>query len=344
MMVRGKNPRLQGFLLVAAGLTSVACLSLPSFSISLNGWPLSLAAGSPPPSLSATTAAALPVRCSAQLPTLLSEAENSAGEESGYGQIFPLVTFLVSGDSLSAPEFARASRRLQGDMQNLSEQEQIWKFFTDMIPAGDRTELSEFEIFTDGPGGVLGAVEQTSDPHDWMLEVDIEDAASLPDLTTTLVHEFGHLLTLNDSQVTTDWIVFNHPADQMLYAQEQAACPTYFVFQGCSRADSYLNRFFQKFWSGIYSEWLAIDSGPNGLVRQQELAGFRQKHADQFVSEYAATSPSEDIAESFMSFVLGSYPSGSSVADQKILFFYSYPELVQLRSQIDQAICPYLPP
>ena len=52
------------------------------------------------------------------------------------------------------------------------------------------------------------------------------------------------------------------------------------------------------------------------------------------MTEYAATNPSEDFAESFMVFVLKEKPTKSTIADQKILFFYDFPELVEMRDFI----------
>ena len=52
------------------------------------------------------------------------------------------------------------------------------------------------------------------------------------------------------------------------------------------------------------------------------------------MTDYAATNPDEDFAESYMLFVLKEKPTKSTVADQKILFFYDFPELVEMRDVI----------
>jgi hypothetical protein len=53
-----------------------------------------------------------------------------------------------------------------------------------------------------------------------------------------------------------------------------------------------------------------------------------------FVSVYASSNPGEDIAESFTYFVLNTKPTGSTIREQKMLFFYQYPELIKLRNLI----------
>ena len=72
--------------------------------------------------------------------------------------------------------------------------------------------VSEYEVFTDGPSNVLAAVEQSdNDPDKWVVEIDVEDLQDKDELAFTVVHEDGHLLTLNSEQVPPDIKVFNDP-------------------------------------------------------------------------------------------------------------------------------------
>ena len=61
--------------------------------------------------------------------------------------------------------------------------------------------------------------------------------------------------------------------------------------------------------------------------------GFYLRHQADFVTDYASTDPSEDIAESFTYFVLWDAPEGDAVWEEKLNFFYRYPELVEFRTQ-----------
>jgi hypothetical protein len=105
-----------------------------------------------------------------------------------------------------------------------------------------------------------------------------------------------------------------------------------------------MNAFGNRFWTGeIYESWIETF-----LMTYNDPAGYRAaldefyaRHRDQFVSPYAATNPREDIAESWTEFILKPRPSRTSVADQKVLFFYEFPELVQLRSEIISNVCQY---
>jgi len=247
-----------------------------------------------------------------------------------------LVTYRLNGDDLEGYGLVPAAPRLRALQEDRVAHEKIWDYFTAIIPREQRALIVTYVVVTDGPDGILASVSQDqSDPALWSLEVDIADSADVRDLTATLVHEFGHLLTLNSAQVPPDPDVFNDPWNDEVYARAEAACPTYFPGEGCSLADSYINAFFQRFWQGrLYREWLEIDAIPNDDDYYDALDGFFYRYTDQFVNDYAVTNPSEDIAETWTYFVLSVRPRGTTVAEQKILFFYEYPELVRLREQI----------
>lgn len=254
-----------------------------------------------------------------------------------------LVTYQVKGNQISNPSYEDVSKNLKSLQQDTPAQQAAWNLFTGLIPPEDRQMISEYQVFTDGPSNILAAVEQTpNDPAKWMIEVDEADLQSKKELVFTLVHEYAHLLTLNAYQVPPDIAIFNNPNDQNLYDQKVAACPTYFPNEGCSKPNSYINTFYDRFWLDVVDEWKKIDAlstADNQNPYYDKLYAFYQAHQDQFVDDYAATNTSEDMAETFAYFVLSPKPTGDSIRDQKILFFYDYPELVQLRSQILKNLC-----
>ncbi|NJN80268.1 MAG: hypothetical protein HC797_07255, partial [Anaerolineales bacterium] len=75
----------------------------------------------------------------------------------------------------------------------------------------------------------------------------------------------------------------------------------------------------------------------------EQLDDFYYKYEDQFLTDYAVTHPAEDIAESFSFFIFSSQPAGNTIAEEKILFFYQYPELVELRTKILNNLCVSFP-
>lgn len=265
--------------------------------------------------------------------------ESSAEDETTY-----LVTYVVSGNEIQDPYYEDVPASLQDEQDDTAAHQQIWDYFAALIPLEYRSMLAEFSIMTDGMDNILAAVAQTyDDPNLWGLEVDIADTSDYYYLSFTLVHEFAHLFTLGPDQVPPSIAIFNNPEDNDLYLQESSACTTFFPGEGCANPDSYMNAFYQEFWTGIYDEWNEINLIEDEDQYYEALDDFYYKYEDQFLTDYSVTHPAEDIAEAFGFFVFAEQPDGDTIAEQKILFFYQYPELVQLRSEILSNLCGNFP-
>lgn len=264
-------------------------------------------------------------------------------EEDADDEIY-LVSYFVEGDNLSSPFEESVPQEYIDEQENLAAHEDIWNYFTRLIPLEDREFLTAYSIITDGNGNVLAAVAQSADDAEaWVLEVDILDATNEYVLTVTLLHEYGHLLTLNSTQVPPSMAIFDNPNSDSVYQSELAACTQYFPGEGCSNPDSYINLFFDRFWFDLYAEWQEIDSEEDEDLYYDLLDEFYNTYQDQFLTDYAATSPAEDIAEAFSFFILAPKPEFTSIANEKILFFYDFPELVELRGQILNQLCSEFP-
>jgi hypothetical protein len=259
------------------------------------------------------------------------------------GEEYVLVTYEVDGDRIEHPVLDSAPKSMKPYQEDKLSQKEIWDYFTALIPSDQRSFVTHYVIFTDGKDNILAAVSQDEeDPEQWHLIVDIMDTSDPKDLTYTLLHEFGHLLTLNPDQVTPSRAIFEHPEDEDIFIQEQEACAAYFPGEGCSSRKSYINLFVSRFWGDIFEEWLTIDGIEDEDDYYESLDEFYQKYEDQFVSDYAPTSPEEDIAESWSYFILRPKPAGNRIADKKVLFFYEFPELTKLREQIARNLCDQL--
>lgn len=185
----------------------------------------------------------------------------------------------------------------------------LWDKVRSLLPEGSLDAFTRFTIFTDGAADILAYVAPANDEGtQWELAVDPEDAGDPVEFPETVYHEYGHYLTLNDKQVT-----YGAPQRYDCYGETDLV----------SNPDSYLNTFYQRFWQDYLDDRLA----------DPDSDSFYLRHADDFITSYAATSPSEDIAESFSFFVLYDKPEGTSVWEQKQSFFYAYPELVAFRDQ-----------
>jgi len=283
--------------------------------------------------------------CLATTDRILEAATSFYDDESGADnenepETIYLVTYSVFGNRIDNPTFESVSDNLIDLQDDEASQQEIWDYFVTLIPLNQRDALAEYSIVTDGEGNVLAAVTQTFyDPALWSLEVDISDSNDKLNLTYTLIHEYAHLLTLGPDQVTPSVAIFDNPDDDDIYYDEVNACPDYFPGEGCSRPDSYINAFFNEFWADIHEEWQDINLIQDDDAYYEALDYFYYEYEDRFVTDYAASNPEEDMAEAFSFFILSPHPARDTIAKEKILFFYDYPELVQLRDEIISGIC-----
>ena len=185
----------------------------------------------------------------------------------------------------------------------------LWNQVGAMLPEGSLDAFDRFTVFTDGAEEILAYVVPTDDAGArWELAVDPEDAGDGASFAETVMHEYCHYLTLNNRQVD-----YGGQPTYGCYAESDLA----------ARPDSYLNAFYRTFWTDYLDDRLA----------DPETYGFYLRHSDDFLTGYAATSPSEDIAESFAYFVLYDRAEGEGLQARKQNFFYAYPELVTFRDQ-----------
>lgn len=255
-----------------------------------------------------------------------------------------LAHYEVKKDELTNPTFNSIAAGTPDEYTDISAQQEVWNLFTQLIPPDNRQMVIDFNIFTDGYSNTLAAVDRSKrDISKWALEADVADLKDKNSLVFTMIHEYAHLLTLQTSQVEPDAELAENFNDLVLLTEKEHLCPNYFTGMGCSYADSYINIFYERFWKDIDDEWRKVDAlqyHTEDLVSYYNaLHNFYKTHEDQFVGDYAVTHPTEDIAESFTHFVFSPKPVGNSIREQKILFFYEYPELVRLREDILNGAC-----
>jgi hypothetical protein len=228
--------------------------------------------------------------------------------------------------------------------QDSDKQAQIWAHFVDLIPLSIRLEITGFDVFTDGVDNYLAAVYRNfNDVNTWIYAVDINDyyIGDVFDEFTAdygAIHEASHILSLNNSQIDFAYEAFTAQTEdefEQLYYQAIEDCVRYFPTYGCAKEDSYINAYFNNFWTDRYAEWLDIISIEDDQARLDEIFVFYEKYSSEFVTSYAATHPDEDFAESFTYFVMFDRPDViSTKAREKVEFFYGYPELVSMRDEI----------
>ncbi|HEY4487700.1 MAG TPA: hypothetical protein VI483_02975 [Candidatus Paceibacterota bacterium] len=197
-----------------------------------------------------------------------------------------------------------------------------WDLISLVLPDIALPYVTEFAGFDDPYGGTAAFVmpmDETS--RTWSINVNyvgfytwrntLFDRGNSIHL---LIHEIGHVVTLANAfdpgSYKYDW--------QGNYNENRPPCYTTQFAAGCAKAGSYLAIFAARFWPDAKGQGDA--SGVYSPLK--------------FISAYAATNIAEDMAESWAAFFLLDKPTGSTLADKKIRFFYEYPEFVSARKEI----------
>jgi len=266
-------------------------------------------------------------------PELLLEQETNSEASDGTSEIADLdaedkiTLYQVVGEDIIKLQDYEVEGELLELQNDVAKHQELWALVKKIIPSTYRAKMSQFLIYHGDKSKTAGFVDPTiNNLSQWQLALAIDYAYKTgfnfeDDLVFTIIHELGHIVTLNNEQVTPGIISSN--------------CTNYFVSRGCAKTDSYINTFYNRFWSDIEDEYNTLTTSPESKLE------FYTKYNDRFISEYAAESPREDIAEIFARFVVHSnIDFDDSIKNQKIQMMYEYPELLELRELIRRSTLP----
>ena len=188
----------------------------------------------------------------------------------------------------------------------------VWDYLCSIIPADAREKIGEFNIFTDGCSNSLAYAatitkeDGSEDNSRFSINIDYYDVydengekRDWSKLTYTIIHEYGHVLTENDTQID-------------LAVGKDVYDPAGFI------DGSFRKNYYERFWK---------DEEGAGLISYKD-------DPTRYVRPYAAGYFYEDIADTFAVFVLGSKPEGNTVAEQKLLFFWDDSTMRNIRHAI----------
>jgi hypothetical protein len=201
--------------------------------------------------------------------------------------------------------------------QNTSTNEKLWRHISDISPDYLSDKYVEtFQIFDDPNSDTLAFVDDEDMNGKWRIALNLTgyNKSTTRERNLTIVHELGHILSLNMSELSNI---------------EEEKCLNYYTNEGCANTDSYLNLFVKKFWN-------KSDLAQN--KKENSEFGSSLFNKSNFVTEYSATNPVEDVAESFAYFVINKDISGYDIKDKKIAFFYDYQALSKVRDDMRNAI------
>lgn len=247
------------------------------------------------------------------------DSENTSNQEQGNeGEI---TLYKIDNDNISKIKDYKVTGEDLEYQKDVAKHNQIWDLVKKIVPLNQRKKMGEFLIYNGTTSGSAGFVVQLKkDLSSWKMGIAINYAFQGSfnaggQLAYTIIHEFGHVLTLNDTQLDASITTEN--------------CKNYFPGEGCAKEDSYINELHANYWKDIWTEYEVAKKD------QESQQKFYEKHKDRFVTQYASTNPPEDIAEVFATFITKKEkPAGNTIAEKKILLMYKRSELIEFKNHI----------
>jgi hypothetical protein len=177
-----------------------------------------------------------------------------------------------------------------------AEHRHLWALVDETLPADAANQIRQLNVVTDGRARTLAMVHRSTTERDtWILSVDPAESDDV--LRRTLVHELAHLLTLRESELSS----------------QRANCNGRLIEIGCAKRGSLLESYAESFW--------ADRPEPD------------RTHTADYVTQYASESVHEDLAETFLFWVYDERPSSSTIA-AKYEWFAQHRVFVDARNQI----------
>ena len=202
--------------------------------------------------------------------------------------------------------------------KQITKYKQAWKELRKIIPDSMLKNFKEFDISTDGKYGVLAFVQNIDEKgKTWKISIDPADMENKIEFANTVIHEYGHYLSLNNTQAT--YIDEKTDEDSVIDDFDLYREPSM-----VTKKNSYLNQFYNKYWKDFASD--------RDINASSQLFYFR--HSNQFIDTYASTSCAEDFAECFSFYVLPSGEKLTKEQQEKLDFFDQFKEMKEAKTQI----------
>lgn len=188
-----------------------------------------------------------------------------------------------------------------------------WEELVAVVPAAQLADLAVFAGFDDAESDVLAFATMLGDANDrFGIVVNLAAAQDDPEqFRLTLAHEVAHVFTQTPDQLDVDV----DPAD----------CPTFHNGNGCFRPGSLVAAWIDRFWSEEQLAQVEAKAGSDQAGTDEAGAEDRCALDPGFPGQYAASSPEEDLAESFAAYVFGL--DVPAEVQPRLDFFAEHPEL-----------------
>ncbi len=185
--------------------------------------------------------------------------------------------------------------------------------------------IKELVVFSEDSSDYDAFVQTLPPKHErWLFAVNeagVSDYSSIEN-TELVIHELAHIISYGEGV--------------SLSSSKVANCEPYFKNHGCPSASSFLRKYVDEFWSAKDLE--RADDLTDSEDVFSAVDNYYENHKDEFVSDYAATSPEEDFSETFMWFTLNKKVSAGTEASDKIDFFNRFSKFLELKQEINNNI------
>ena len=192
-------------------------------------------------------------------------------------------------------------------IENMNTYSDFWSDFSWIIPSKYRLDITKFRVYEGSWMQAYMLMHDLDSANEWTFAVNSLGFTSAKSTVETYVHEFSHVLSLRKTQID--------------YYSDSDSCDGVYFDDVCVIKGSYLYDFYESFYLN--------DPYPNNDLF--------------FVSSYASNNTLEDFSESFMHFVFEPTPDSDSIRDDKVLFFYNYPEFIEMRNEILSRVIIWIP-
>jgi len=183
----------------------------------------------------------------------------------------------------------------------------LWEMFVSVI--GEKAaanHIREFRVFNDKDSSLGGFVELPAGDKSWIVGFNRDDFEPGNEMSENIykilmIHEYAHLITfyMND----------------------------------------FVTNFEKNFWTAEDRRHARLVAKLSDESADEEMEEYYENHQNDFVSDYATYNSDEDIAETFVPFVLEKKPlRNSTKEDAKILSMYADSRLVAVRNELRKNI------
>jgi hypothetical protein len=159
---------------------------------------------------------------------------------------------------------------------------------TDALPPELHDMIDELVFFslTASVDYVAEVTSHPDHPSSFRLSLSWDALRDASDVEVLLAHEVAHIVASNGTQ---------------LAETDSSECGEIDAGDGmCLRRDAVFSRFLDATWSDrMWDEWDAALGADEDANDQEAVEPFYRGHYGDFVTEYAASDPSEDFAETF---------------------------------------------